>query len=141
LQKSAPVTPLPEPAAKINEFADLFATDGDVAVEKVSKVFPDGVEEILDPVATFLKAQEREKFRIPEIVAEPLHKDGVSFEECAGITFRFTHENGQLVKSESRNAAGRWEVISQHQLETTVFVEEKIGKMLGVQDMEESLSK
>jgi hypothetical protein len=140
LQKAEmPPTPLPEPAAKIDMFADLFKVDSDVAAEKASKVYDDGAADTSDPVSVLLKTEQDRKFQIPKMAAESLHKDGTFFEECGGITFRFTYKDGQLVKSESRNAAGRWEVISEHAAPKETFVTADIAKILDLAAISEEM--
>jgi hypothetical protein len=61
-----PAAPLPEPAAKIDMFSDLFRIDGaDIPVAKASKAYEDGVSEAPpDAVDVLLKSEERLRFRI-----------------------------------------------------------------------------
>jgi hypothetical protein len=104
LQKCEPVTPLPEPAAKIDEFADLFKVDGD-AVSKSTQPFDTGASDSADAVETLLKANQRERFRIREAaLAEP--------------------QPERLFTTDPPSLEG--------------FVEEKIGKILGVGDIAET---
>jgi hypothetical protein len=67
LQKAEPL-PRPEPAAKIDEFADLFKTDADVAV--------DGGVDILSAPEQLVKALENQKFNLrePEAASDTLEK-------------------------------------------------------------------
>ncbi|MGB2621019.1 MAG: hypothetical protein WA857_21845 [Candidatus Acidiferrum sp.] len=100
------------------EFGEMFDLDG---VEKAA------ASDAPDYFDTFLAKTSG----VPEIAkAEKPHADGVFVEN----DWRWTYEQGQLVKSEQRNAAGKWELVEERE-PTPLYVEEAIAKIIGVNEM------
>jgi|HubBroStandDraft_6_1064221.scaffolds.fasta_scaffold85783_4 hypothetical protein len=113
LQKSAPVTPLPEPTAKIDEFADLFRVDHDVTAAKTEKVFDDGAVSMLSAPEELLKTIENRKFHLPESDASD------------ALEKRAPREKLFSIDPPSQEG----------------FVSEDIAKIFGLADLEEALQK
>ena len=134
LQKVAPVAaPQSNRAGDslVNVLLDkAFGRDDDVVVmEKAVSVYDDPAVTALDPVGDVIEKTRRDRLRVPEIAAPVEHPDGVEFERCADMVFKFHWQGGNLVKSETYHPNAGWESVEEPL--RPIFVEDRIAKMIG----------
>jgi hypothetical protein len=118
---------------------DFSREDRDPSIPAVA-VFDDdpGDTNLFEPVGTFLKAEENERFRIPEIAAP--HADGTVIEKSGKQTWVYTYRNGSLAKSEVHDPAlpGGYMVVEENAT-SDVIIETSLAKIIGARPEDQEL--
>jgi hypothetical protein len=139
IEKAAVVAgPLPPPRP-YDPLDAIFGSDTEdiTPVEKTAQIFDDGTTDIPSGVEQFFEKSEKDKFRIPEVIVEPVHPDGVFMEKTDGGVFKFTYEHGRLIRSELFDENGVHKGSVEESPVPDLIVKTELAAILGLREQDQ----